>query len=93
VDAAFSSGEKAVQFRLVEFKSIHGDGSPEQSQFIDTLKKVGCDVRVMDHNGHTDFRFRAPTWCTIRVADEAAAKQWSEWLNAQGFEAKLADVN
>ncbi len=93
VDAAFSSGEKAVQFRLVEFKALHGDGTPEQNQFIDTLKKIGCDVRVIDHNGHADIRFRAPTWCTIRVADEAAANQWNEWLTTQGFEAKLAKVN
>lgn len=93
VDAAFSSGEKAVQFRLVEFKALHGDGTPEQNQFIDTLKKIGCDVRVIDHNGHADIRFRAPTWCTIRVADEAAANQWNEWLTTQGFEAKLVKVN
>ncbi len=69
------------------------DGSPEQVQFIETLKKVGCDVRVMEHGGHSDIRFRAPTWCTIHVADEAAANQWKEWIETQGFEANLANVN
>lgn len=93
VDPTFATGAESVQFRLTEFKAVHGDGSAEQQQFVDTLKKVGCDVRVTDHNGHSDIRFRAPTWCTIRVADEAAANQWREWLTSQGFEAKLANRN
>lgn len=93
VDAAFSSGEAAVQFRLAEFKSLHGDGSAEQNQFVETLKKVGCDVRVTEHGNHSDIRFRAPTWCKICVADEAAANQWVEWFKTQGFEAKVGEAD
>lgn len=91
VDAAFSSGTEAVQFRLAETKTLHGDGSLEQNQYLETLKKLGCDVRTIEHNGHSDIRFRAPTWTTIRFADEAAAAQWREWLVANEFELNLEE--
>lgn len=90
-DPSFSKGTDAVQFKLADYKSVHGDGSPEQSQFVDTLKKIGCDVRELEHNGHSDIRYRAPTWCTIRVADASAANDWLEWLTSQGFDARLSD--
>jgi hypothetical protein len=88
VDATFSNGPEAVQFRQLEYKTIHGDGSAEQSQFVETLKKLGCDVRAIEHNSHADIRYRAPTWTTIRFADQTEAKKWREWLVTQGFETK-----
>jgi hypothetical protein len=93
VDPSFSQGAEGIEFRLADWKTIHGDGSPEQTQFIDTLRKMGCDVRVVEHNGHSDVRFRAPIWCVIRVADQAAANQWMDWFKAQSFEARLATKN
>jgi hypothetical protein len=89
MDPSFSQGAEGIDFRLADWKTIHGDGSPAQTQFIDTLKKLGCDVRIVEHEGHSDIRFRAPIWCVIRVADQAAANQWMEWFKAQGFESRL----
>jgi hypothetical protein len=88
-DPSFSQGSEGVEFRLADWKTIHGNGSPEQNQFTETLKKIGCDVRITEHNGHSDIRFRAPIWCEIRIADPAAANQWQEWFKAQGFETRL----
>jgi hypothetical protein len=86
LDNGFSEGPEVVKFRLTEWKSLHGEGTPGEQTFIDTLKKVGCDVRVAEHKGHSDIRFRAPMWRDIHVADHAAANQWTEWFKANGFE-------
>ncbi len=88
VDAKFVQGTEAVKFRMVEWKSLHGNGTPDEQKFIDTLKGVGCDVRVAEHDGHSDIRFRAPIWCDILVADHATANQWMEWFKANGFETR-----
>ena len=87
-DAAFALGPEAVEFRLVAWKQIHGKGSPEEAQMIEQLKKIGCDVVVEKHQGHSDIRFRAPTWRDIHLADHAAADQWTNWLKQNGFEAR-----
>lgn len=92
-DPSFSQGAEGIEFRLADWKSFHGDDSAEQARFIDTLKKVGCDVRVNEHDGHSDIRFRAPIWCVIRIADQAAANQWMEWFKAQGFETRAVETN
>ncbi len=93
IDPSFSQGAEGIEFRLSDWKTIHGDGSAEQAKFIDTLKKVGCDVRVVEHGDHSDIRFRAPTWCEIRIADQAAANQWTEWFKSQGFVTRIVNEN
>ncbi len=88
IDPAFGAGPEAVEFRLVAWKQIHGNGSPEEAQLVDQLKRIGCDVVVEKHQGHSDIRFRAPTWRDIHLADHAAAGQWTNWLKQNGFEAR-----
>ncbi len=85
-DPAFAKGPEAVEFRLVGWKQIHGQGGQEEKTLIDTLKKVGCDVRVEQHAGHSDISYRAPIWRDIHLADHKTADQWMNWLKANGFE-------
>lgn len=85
-DASFTEGKEAVEFRLTKWKSIHGDGTPQEKQFTDTLKKIGCEVVIDKHAGHSDIKFRAPTWRDIHVADHSAADQMQAWLTKNGFE-------
>ncbi|MGN6135322.1 MAG: hypothetical protein ACTHK7_11800 [Aureliella sp.] len=82
----FATGPEAVEFRLIKWKSLHGTNSPQETQLVNQLKTIGCEVAVEQHNGHSDIRFRAPTWRDIHVADHASAEQWSTWLEQNGFE-------
>lgn len=85
-DAAYSEGKEVVEFRLVNWKSFHGKGTAEEKQFIDLLGKMGCEVVVSDHAGHSDVKFRAPTWRDVHVAEHAAADELGAWLKKNGFE-------
>ncbi len=84
----FSKGPEAVSFRLVAWKQIHGNGSEKDATLAQQLKEIGCDVVIEKHQGHSDIRFRAPTWRDIHLADHSAAEQWMNWLKQNGFEAK-----
>jgi len=86
VDPAFTKGPEVVEFRLVDWKSIHGDGSPESKRFVEALGQIGCDVSIETHDGHADIHYRAPVWRDIHLPDHATADQWMNWLKGHGFE-------
>ncbi len=90
-DPAFAEGPEAIEFRMVKWKQLHGNGSQQEAQMLDQLKKIGAEVVVENHGNHSDIRFRAPTWRDIHVADHAAAEQWTAWLKKTGFEARHED--
>ncbi len=90
-DSSYAKGPEVVEFRMVQWKQIHGDGSGKEKQMIDTLKKLGTEVRVDQHAGHSDVKFRAPTWRDVHVADHATADQLTGWLKQNGFEAQHED--
>ncbi|TWU39857.1 hypothetical protein Q31b_31720 [Novipirellula aureliae] len=85
-DPTFAEGPEAVEFRMVKWKQLHGNGSAEEAQMLDQLKKIGVEVVVENHGNHSDIRFRAPTWRDIHVADHNTADQWMGWLKQNGFE-------
>ena len=90
-DPAYAKGPEAVEFRMVKWKRMHGDGSANEKQMIETLKKLGAEVRVDQHDDHSDIAFRAPTWRDVHLADHAAADQLMGWLKQQGFETQHED--
>ncbi|MCS7466342.1 hypothetical protein NZK35_06590 [Stieleria sp. ICT_E10.1] len=87
-DPAYAKGPEVVEFRMVKWKRMHGDGSANEKQMIDTLKKVGAEVRVDSHDGHSDIAFRAPTWRDVHVANHKTADQLMGWLKQNGFETR-----
>lgn len=88
-DPAFATGSETVEFRLVQWKRIHGNGSQQEAKMIDQIKKVGAELLIESHGNHNDIRYRAPTWRNIRVADRGTADQWMAWLKQAGFETRL----
>lgn len=85
-DPGFMNGPEVVEFRLAKWKSMHGSNTPQEQQLIKQLQAVGCEVVVEQHGGHSDIRFRAPTWRDIHLADHASADKWSSWFKQNGFE-------
>jgi hypothetical protein len=70
----------------VNWKSTHGKGTAEEKRMVDLLGKLGCEVVVSDHAGHSDVKFRAPTWREVHVAELDAAVELGAWLKNNGFE-------
>ena len=87
-DPAYTKGSEAVEFRLVNWKELHGDGSPNEAAFIDQMRRIGCDVRVNKHDGHSDIKFRAPTWRDVHLASHDDADRLMGWLKQYGFEVR-----
>ena len=85
-DPIYAEGKEVVEFRMVNWKSIHGKGTADEQQFIELLGKVGCEVVVAEHSGHNDIKFRAPTWRDVHVAEHKAADELGAWLKKSGFE-------
>lgn len=85
-DPVYAEGKETVEFRLVNWKAIHGKGTAEEKQFVELLGKLGCEVVVSEHAGHSDIKFRAPTWRDVHVAEHKAADELGTWLKKNGFE-------
>ncbi len=85
-DPKYLEGNEVVEFRLVQWKVIHGMGTAEEKQFVELLSKLGCQVVVSEHAGHSDIKFRAPTWRGVHVAQHAEAEQLGAWLKKTGFD-------
>ncbi|GAA4468619.1 hypothetical protein [Novipirellula rosea] len=86
--AVFSEGAEIVEFRMVDWKQIHGSGSAQETQTLKVLQDMGCEVVVESHGDHRDIRFRAPTWRDIHLVDHNTSEQWASWLQQNGFEAR-----
>lgn len=86
VDAAYTAGKESVEFRLAKWKTIHGNGSEQEKQFVGTLTGLGVEVLSDNHGNHSDIRYRSPVWRDVHVADHAAAEQLMAWLKQSGFE-------
>ena len=85
-DPVYAEGNEVVEFRMINWKSIHGKGTADEKQFLELLGKLGCEVVVSEHAGHSDIKFRAPTWRDVHVAEHAAADELGNWLKKSGFE-------
>jgi hypothetical protein len=87
-DPSYTQGSEVVEFRLVEWKNLHGDGSPNESLLIDQLRRIGCDVQFDKHDGHSDIRFRAPTWRDVHFVSHNDAHKLMRLLKQNGFEVR-----
>lgn len=86
VDESFTEGPEVVEFRALEWKTLHDDVNSDR--MVAALRKVGADVRVEKHGNHADVRYRCPVWSDIHVADHGSAEKWVDWLKGNGFEVR-----
>ena len=90
IDERLLHGPEAVDFRQMEWKTLHFDGAraADRPQITSALKQLGCQVREERHGDHADVSFRCPVWSTIRVADHTTAERWMDWMKGAGFETR-----
>jgi len=77
-----------VEYRLVNWKSMHFHDAAKADLHFKTVKDLGCEAKQMDHDGHTDVMFRCTNWRRITLRSDQGAHQWQNWLKACGFETK-----
>lgn len=86
VASQYTQGSEIVEFRLAGWKAIHGKGGDHDQQIVDQLTNIGCEVKVAEHAGHSDIKYRAPSWRDVHVTDHAKAEKLIAWLKQNGFE-------
>ncbi|MCO6042728.1 hypothetical protein NG895_02300 [Aeoliella sp. ICT_H6.2] len=86
-DAADEQKEHfVIALRLPEWTSMHFDDPATAQQHAAAVKKLGAEVRVEQHNGHTDVSYRTSGWKALRVETDELAHTWEDWLKRAGFE-------
>lgn len=81
-----SAAAKIVGYRAPEWKSVHTASENEATQMVAALKKIGCEVDMVDHDNHIDVKFRCTEWRSMKVASHGLQNQWASWCENQGLE-------
>jgi len=74
------SAEEIVRYRLPDWKRKHLHDVGKADKIVDTLKKLGCEVEKLDHNGHVDVKYRCPEWRQIKPSTHDEAVRWEKWF-------------
>ncbi len=77
---------EVVQYRLASWKSQHIHQAAEVGQLTTLYRSLSCEVENVDHDGHSDLRYRCPQWKEIELPNHQAAHSWQDFLNKAGFE-------
>lgn len=85
---ALAAEKEAVAYRLEKWKTIEFEDMKKAKTHYTTIKKLGCEVKQEDHNGHVDVSYRCPKWRELSLDSHTAAHKWEKWLKASGFETK-----
>lgn len=75
-----------VAYRVTKMQTLHFDASAEARQYVETVRKLGCEASIDDHGNHLDVSFRLAEWKSITLRTEATAHKWEDWMKANGFE-------
>jgi len=79
-------GGETLAFYLPDWKSMHFDDAKQAAQQAETVKRLGCEVKLDSHDGHSDVAYRTTTWKEMKVKDHKMAEQWAVWLRNAGFD-------
>ena len=88
VDTVQAAEKEIIEYRLKDWKTVEFEDAKKAKTHFDTVKKLGCEARQEDHNGHIDVSYRCPKWRQISLKSHADAHNWERWLEASGFETK-----
>ena len=85
--SAPASAAEVVHYVCKEWKAKHIHDTKKAEKITDTLKKLGCEVKQDQHNGHIDVKYRCPKQRDLPVKSHKEAVQWEKWLKEFGFKA------
>lgn len=85
--AAAEEGKKLILgFRMMDWKAKHIDDADTAAAHAETLRKLGCEVKTTQHNGHSDVQCRTVYWKSLALDTQEQLQQWKSWLELAGFD-------
>ncbi|MCA9051205.1 MAG: hypothetical protein KDA89_20855 [Planctomycetaceae bacterium] len=84
--AAQAAEQITVAYRAGASVTQHFDDQVKASRHAEAVRKLGCEVSVTEHSGHTDVSYRSTPWRSLSFSGEQLAHQWEDWLKRAGFE-------
>lgn len=80
------SADEIVRYRLPDWKRKHLHDAAKATKITETLKKLGCEVKKADHNGHIDVTYRCPQWKQLDLKSHDEAHKWEAWFKEFHFQ-------
>ncbi|MCA9159426.1 MAG: hypothetical protein KDA72_13920, partial [Planctomycetales bacterium] len=86
-EATAVAGQKLILgFRIMDWKTSHIDDADAAATHAQTLRKLGCEVKTAQHNGHSDVQCRTVYWKSLALDTQEQLQQWKSWLELAGFD-------
>lgn len=82
---SLASGEEIVRYQLTDWKAKHIHDDKKADTIAKTLKKLGCEIKKDQHNGHIDVKYRCPKWKELKLKTHDEAHKWEKWLKEFEF--------
>ncbi len=83
--ASMAAGDEIVRYQLTEWKAKHIHDAKKADTIAKTLKKLGCELKKEQHNGHIDVKYRCPKWHELKLDSHDDAHKWEKWLKEYEF--------
>lgn len=74
-----------VRYQLKDWKAKHIHDAKKAETITATLKKLGCELKRYQHNGHIDVKYRCPKWRELKLNSHEDASKWEKWLQEFQF--------
>ena len=84
--APLASGAEIVRYQCKDWKAKHIHDTKKSDKIATTLKKLGCELKKEQHNGHVDVKYRCQKWMELKLKTHDEAHKWETWLKEFGFE-------
>ena len=82
---AIGVADEIVRYQLTNWRAKHIHDQKKAEKIFTTLKKLGCEVKKNQHNGHVDVTYRCPKWRQLELDSHAEAHKWEAWLKEFEF--------
>lgn len=80
-----AGAEEIVRYQLKDWKAQHIHDAKKAETIFQTLKKLGCELKKEQHNGHIDVKYRCPEWRQLKLDTHEDAHKWEKWLKEYKF--------
>ncbi|MCA9136325.1 MAG: hypothetical protein KDB00_06195 [Planctomycetales bacterium] len=76
---------EVVHYQCKEWKAKHIHDAKKATAITETLKKLGCEIKEAQHDGHIDVQYRCEKQRDLPVKSHEEAVKWEKWFKEYGF--------
>ncbi len=81
-----ASSKLVLAFRMEQWTAAHFNDAAKATQHIEVLKQLGCEVKTVPHDGHTDVQCKTTFWKSLALENIEQVAKWKTWFDAYGFD-------